>query len=140
MMNKIFSIDRSLFLLTMLFAAFAAESVAAQQLIFPDSVCNIGEIAENDPPRTYRFRYENRSDKPIVILRVDTSCGCVKSSFSRKPIAPRATGEVLITFDPHGREGALYKQMPVYTSASGNRPAIRLALSGTVKPARRVQQ
>lgn len=116
-------------------AAFAADTAAAQQLIFPDSVCNVGSIAENDPPRTYRFRCENRSDKPVVILRVDTSCGCVKSSFSKRPIAPGATGEVVVTFDPHGRAGALYKVMPVYTSASGKKPEARLALSGTVKPA-----
>lgn len=113
----------------------APDDAAAQQLVFPDSVCNVGRIAENDPPRTYRFRCENRSDKPVVILRVDTSCGCVKSSFSRRPIAPGATGEVVVTFDPHGRAGALYKVMPVYTSASGKKPAARLALSGTVKPA-----
>jgi len=116
-------------------AVCTAGTAAAQQLVFPDSVCNVGLISENDPPRTYRFRCENRSDKPIVILRVDTSCGCVKSSFSRRPIAPGATGEVVVTFDPHGRAGALYKVMPVYTSASGKKPEARLALSGTVKPA-----
>ena len=116
-------------------AVCAADTAAAQQLIFPDSVCNVGSITENDPPRTYRFRCENRSDKPIVILRVDTSCGCVKSSFSRRPIAPGATDEVVVTFDPRGHAGALYKIMPVYTSASGKKPETRLALSGTVKPA-----
>lgn len=116
-------------------AACAADTAAAQQLIFPDSVCNVGSITENDPPRAYRFRCENRSDKPVVILRVDTSCGCVKSSFSRRPIAPGATGEVVVTFDPRGHAGALYKIMPVYTSASGKKPETRLALSGTVKPA-----
>lgn len=127
-------LKRTLVFLFVCIAATTVESADAQQLIFPDSVCNVGDIAENDPPRAYRFRYENRSDKPVVILRVDTSCGCVKSSFSRKPIAPGTSGEIIVTFDPHGREGALYKQMPVYTSASGKRPAIRLALSGTVKP------
>ena len=116
-------------------AVCAVDTAAAQQLIFPDSVCNVGPITENDPPRTYRFRCENRSDKPIVILRVDTSCGCVKSSFSRRPIAPGATDEVVVTFDPRGHAGALYKIMPVYTSASGKKPETRLALSGTVKPA-----
>ncbi len=116
-------------------AVCTAGTATAQQLVFPDSVCNVGPISENDPPRTYRFRCENRSDKPVVILRVDTSCGCVKSSFSRRPIAPGATGEVVVTFDPHGRAGALYKVMPVYTSASGKKPEARLALSGTVKPA-----
>lgn len=116
-------------------AVCAVDTAAAQQLIFSDSVCNVGQITENDAPRTYRFRCENRSDKPVVILRVDTSCGCVKSSFSRRPIAPGATGEVVVTFDPRGHAGALYKIMPVYTSASGKKPEARLALSGTVKRA-----
>ena len=136
-MHEPHSMKRPLFLLIVGLALCVIGKADAQQLIFPDSVCNVGDIAENDPPRTYRFRYENRSDKPVVILRVDTSCGCVKSAFSRKPIAPGATGEVVVTFDPHGREGALYKLMPVYASTSDKRPAIRLALSGTVKPPRK---
>ena len=123
-------------LLIAVVALLAVGSAAAQQLIFPDSVCNVGDIAENDAPRTYRFPCENRSDKPVVILRVDTSCGCVQATYSRKPIAPHATGEVVVTFDPRGHAGALYKLMPVYTSDSGKRPAVRLALSGTVKPSR----
>lgn len=110
---------------------------AAQQLIFADSVQRVSEIAENDPPRTYRFRCDNVSDTPVVILRVDTSCGCVKATFTRKPIAPGESGEVVVTFDPRGHEGALYKQMPVYTSGSGKRPAVKLALSGVVGPPRR---
>lgn len=126
------------FLTTLLFvlAACTFDRADAQQLIFADSVQTIRDVAENDPPVLYRFRYENQSDKPVVILRVDTSCGCVKASFSRKPIAPGESGEIEVRFDPHGHEGALYKQMPVYTSASGNRPAIRLAVSGTVLPPR----
>ena len=121
---------------TLLFvlAACTFDRAAAQQLIFADSVQTLRDVAENDPPVLYRFRYENRSEKPVVILRVDTSCGCVKASFPRKPIAPGESGEIEVRFDPHGHEGALYKQMPVYTSGSGNRPAVRLALSGTIKP------
>ncbi|MCH5166217.1 MAG: DUF1573 domain-containing protein [Clostridiales bacterium] len=110
---------------------------AAQQLVFADTVQLVGELAENDAPRSYTFVCENQSDKPIVILRVDTSCGCVKVSHTRKPIAPGERGEVVVTLDPRGHEGALYKQMPLYTSASGRRPAVRLALSGVIRPPKR---
>lgn len=128
---------KRLFFIGLLLALCTFDRAEAQQLIFADSVQLVGEIAENDAPRTYRYRCENRSDKPVVILRVDTSCGCVKASFPRKPIAPGETGEVVVTFDPRGHEGALYKQMPVYTSDSGRRPTVKLALSGTVKPPKR---
>lgn len=133
-MNLSHTMKRTLFLLLWLLLSGCAGALRAQQLIFADSVQNVGEIAENDAPRTYRFACENRSDKPVVILRVDTSCGCVKAAFTRKPIAPGETGEVVVTFDPRGHEGALYKQMPVYTSDSPRRPTVRLALSGTVRP------
>ena len=128
---------KRLFFIGLLLALCTFDRAEAQQLIFADSVQLVGEIAENDAPRTYRYRCENRSDKPVVILRVDTSCGCVKASFPRKPIAPGETGEVVVTFDPRGHEGALYKQMPVYTSDSGRRPTVKLTLSGTVKPPKR---
>lgn len=126
-------------LITLLFFVLAAgtfDRAAAQQLIFADSVQTIRDVAENDPPHTYRFVCENRSDKPVVILHVDTSCGCVKVTHTRKPIGPGESGEVIVKLDPRGHEGALYKQMPVYTSDSGNRPAVRLALSGVIKPPR----
>ena len=124
---------------TLLFvlAVCTFDRAAAQQLIFADSVQTVSGIAENDAPRTFRFACENRSDKPVVILRVDTSCGCVKVSHTRKPIAPGERGEVVVTLDPRGHEGALYKQMPLYTSASGRRPAVRLALSGVIRPPKR---
>lgn len=67
-MHEPHSMKRPLFLLIVGLALCVIGKADAQQLIFPDSVCNVGDIAENDPPRTYRFRYENRSDKPVVIL------------------------------------------------------------------------
>lgn len=106
---------------------------AAQELIFADTVLNIGAVTDTDAPHTYRFRFVNRSKRPAVILRIDSSCGCVKPSFSRRPVPAGGSGEVLLTFDPRGQAGAIYKLLPLYTAASGARPAVRLALSGTVR-------
>lgn len=112
----------------------AAFGAVAQPLVFPDSVRDVTGISEDDAPRTYTFRYRNISAAPVVIVRVEVTCGCTRPEWSRKPIPPGGEGEIRVTFHPRGRAGALDKSLFVYTSASASKPAARLLLTGTVRP------
>ena len=123
---------RTLFIL--LLSALWGLPAAAQGLVFPDSVCRIGAVSEDDAPRVYRFRYENRSKEPVVILRVSTTCGCTHPEWSRKPIPAGGAGEVSVTLHPRGRVGTLRKSLFVYTNRSSSEPEAELVLTGVVSP------
>lgn len=41
----------------------------------------------------------NNGQKPLVIENVSASCGCTKVKWTKKPIKPRQSGYILVTFD-----------------------------------------
>jgi len=106
----------------------------------------IGDIAisENDAPREFRFAFTNSGRGPIVITRVETSCGCTVADYDRRPIGPGEGGDIVVAYNPHGRAGTLVQTILVYTSGgeggdgggnAGRRtPPIRLELNGVVAP------
>lgn len=111
-------------------------SAAAQaQLVFEPAERDFGSIAESDGRVSHTFTGVNRSDRPVVILDVVTSCGCTVPKFSRKPILPGDTTRIVVTFDPVNRPGAFVKTLGVYSSE--RKKIASLTLSGNVVPRER---
>lgn len=70
---------------------------------------------------SYDIRIANSNDKPLVIVGIDKSCGCVEASYPKKPIKPGETGDIKILFDSKGLAGWIYKTVGVTTSL-GQKP------------------
>lgn len=117
-------------LLTLLLLTMGLPLMA--QLRFETRTLDLKTLSEDDAPSVHKFHYVNGSDKPVVILRVETTCGCAKPAYTREPILPGAKGQVEVTFYPRGRSGALNRSVYVYTSASTE--PVQLTLTGTVTP------
>ena len=66
------------------------------------------------------LRVENRCNRPIVLLRHTTTCGCIKINYDRKPIAPRQSGEIYFEFDSRTLYGWQMKLMEFYFAEKGN--------------------
>ena len=66
------------------------------------------------------LRVENRCDRPIVLLRHTTTCGCIKINYDRKPIAPGQSGEIYFEFDSRTLYGWQMKLMEFYFAEKGN--------------------
>lgn len=71
-----------------------------------------GEIA------IQRFRLENRTAKPIVILSTSRSCGCISLNHDSQPIAPGQSRTLEMTFDSRGEYGWQLKRMDIILSGS----------------------
>lgn len=61
-----------------------------------------------------RLRITNCDTKPIVLLRHVTSCGCVKVTYDRKPIAPNQSTVIEFEFDSKSLSGWQMKLMEFY--------------------------
>lgn len=105
---------------------------AQQDLHFTPSDWDFGTICESEGKVSHTFVGENRSDRPLVILDVVTSCGCTVPSFSKKPILPGEKTEIRVTFDPTNRPGSFSKDLAVYSSEK--RKIAALSISGKVTP------
>lgn len=115
-----------------LFALTAYAPSLRAQLLFEPATWDFGAIDEEAGRVSHRFFGENRSNRPIVLLDVVTSCGCTVPEFSRRPILPGERTEIVVTFDPRDRPGTFEKQLHVY-STQRERIAT-LVVRGSVTP------
>ena len=84
-----------------------------------DSTKDFGKIQEGQQLAVV-FRFKNTGDKPLVIERVQPSCGCTVADQSKEPVAPGNEGQVKATFNSQGHNGINHKTLFVYANAKGN--------------------
>ena len=79
---------------------------------------NYGTIAEGKM-LDVTFRFRNTGPAPLVIARVQPSCGCTVAEQPKAPIAPGAEGEIKATFNSQGRTGVNHKTLYVTANTRG---------------------
>lgn len=77
-----------------------------------------------------RFGFENQGEKPLVIERVSTGCGCTVAEYTEKPVAPGEDGFVEVIFDSRGKSGSQIQNARVYFK--GLEKPIRLSVVAQV--------
>lgn len=105
---------------------------ADKYIRFDTSHISIGQLNEDDKPRTVTFRYCNVGNQTVTLTNVVTSCGCTVAGFSRKPLRPGEKDSLSLTFNPQNRPGKVDVEAVVYTDISSRKPLARLFLSGLV--------
>lgn len=94
----------------LLAAALCIPSLLAAQtprlLRFDDPERSLDTVREVDGVVKLRYGFTNISDKPVTLLDVHTQCGCLKPTYSGKPVPPGGRGVVDAVFDPANRLGA----------------------------------
>lgn len=96
--------------------------------LWTDSVHNYGTFHESDGEQRATFVVVNTGDSPLVITRVQPTCGCTVARFTTTAIAPGESGMVNVTYSPTGRPGPFEKTVWVYTNSVPNRT--RLTIKG----------
>ena len=120
-------------LISLIICAIAAkQAIAQEQLVFEPSQWDFGTIHENNGPVSHTFTGTNRSDRPLVILDVVTTCGCTVPEFSKQPILPGAETQVTVTYDPTNRPGAFDRDLWIYSS--DRKRIATLSIRGSVIP------
>ena len=78
-----------------------------------------------------KFKYENKTQKPIKITSVKSSCGCTVASLEKEEVAPGEKGEVTATFKIGGRTGMQQKSITV-TTDDASQPVVNLLLKAMI--------
>ena len=117
----------------LIFCTLRALAAPAQEaLVFTPDAWDFGTIREEQGRVSHTFTGENRSERPVVILDVVTSCGCTVPQFSRKPVLPGEKTQITVTFDPANRPGTFSKELGIYSSE--RRRIATLTVRGNVTP------
>ena len=91
-------------------------------------ILKVGDVAFQTQ-KTFTLGFRNRGDKPLTILKVNPSCGCMDVRFPAEPIAAGAHADIEMKFNAE-QLGAFYKDVEIYTDASD--APVYMAIQGNV--------
>jgi hypothetical protein len=124
MKNKLFSTLLVVLFLGMGFTASAQNQLAVKEnnsvmstekgIVWDSKMIDLGEIQKGQATDA-TFEFTNKSDSPVVIAKVKSSCGCTVTSYERNAILPGEKASVTATYDAK-RQGNFRKTVTVMLS------------------------
>lgn len=115
-----------------LFLAGSFALASAQTISFDKTVYEYGNVKVGaDGHRV--FTVKNTGDKPLIISRVQASCGCTTPEWSQDPIMPGKTAELKVGYDTK-IAGPFTKIIEVYSNDADNSRSV-ITIKGNVTDA-----
>ena len=79
-----------------------AESGKFPVITFEENQFDFGTIDQNTAVE-HVFKFKNTGDAPLMIVNAKSSCGCTIPEYTKEPVAPGASGELLVKFNGSGQ-------------------------------------
>jgi len=115
-----------------MFLMMVAGLSAQPKLNFATTRHDYGKMQEAAGKKEAIFNFTNTGDSVLVITRVQPSCGCTASDYTKSPVPPGGKGFVTAVFDPRGYNSRFAKSISVYSNA---KPSVTvLVIEGEVTP------
>lgn len=114
---------------TLLCIGFLSFYANAQQFKFEEEIIDYGEI-EQDSNGEKTFVFTNIGDKPLIIEKAKSSCGCTVPEKPEKPVLPGEKGEIKVSYNTH-RIGVFYKSITLTSNTTDKIKVIKI--KGVVK-------
>jgi hypothetical protein len=83
------------------------------------TVRNFGTIPEGRKLEV-AYRFLNSGNKPLIIAKVQPSCGCTIADQPNEPVLPGKEGVIKASFNSEGRTGINHKMLYVYANTLGS--------------------
>ena len=117
-------------ILIILFIGFSmnAQDNKVAKIEFKTTVIDYGDITKGSNGIRV-FEFTNTGDAPLVISKVNSSCGCTIPSWTKDPIAPGGSGKIEVKYDTK-RVGPIRKTVTV--SSNAETPNVALKIKGKV--------
>jgi hypothetical protein len=101
---------RSLIILVLM--TFVAGMYAQPKLNFASTRHDYGTMKEEAGKKEAVFSFTNTGDSVLVITKVQPSCGCTASDYTKSPVPPGGKGFVTAVFDPRATTAVLPRAYP----------------------------
>lgn len=116
------------FLLTLILPVIVMSQAV---IVFESKEHNFGKIKEEDGRVSHEFVFTNQGNEPLVINKVQASCGCTTPSWTKTPLEPGEKGSITVIYNPAGRPGMFSKSVSVQSNSTTERE--RLIIKGEVE-------
>lgn len=106
---------------------FLTFSTFAQGVLqFKEKEILLKDLPADDQPTTVTYTFTNKGDQPIIISRISPMSSQIRADWDRKPIAPKETGNIRLSFNSVQMPPNFNYNILVYSNATPNRDQIRL--------------
>ncbi len=78
---------------------------------------DFGKIAPGDTS-VNSFVFKNTGSVPLVVTKIDLSCGCLIPDFPKKPVAPGNEDSIVVRYTSKSDYGRQIKTIGVHTNTS----------------------
>jgi hypothetical protein len=108
--------------LILLFTLFLGATVAVNaqsktaEFKFDKESHNFGKVVLGTPV-SVDFKFTNVGDEPLIISKVETSCGCTVPEYTQTPVKKGGSGIIKVTFNPAGAALPFSKIVTVTSNA-----------------------
>ncbi|NTU51659.1 MAG: DUF1573 domain-containing protein [Candidatus Aminicenantes bacterium] len=119
--------------------ALAAPAQAKKpRAVFKAMSHDFGKVKQGDVV-SHEFTFRNEGDAPLVVERIETTCGCTAALVSEKSIGPYKEGKIKATFDTRGYSGRMTRFLYVVSNDAVNpRGELSLSVDIEVPPSARI--
>jgi len=101
-------------------------------MTFAETEFDFGTINEGDVVE-HTFTFTNTGKAPLVIVNAKGSCGCTVPEWPKEPIAPGATGSMLVKFNSNGKPNAQNKQVTITANTEAGKETLKIKAMVTPK-------
>lgn len=105
--------------------------VSTETIVFDKDVHDFGTVKEADGSVTAVFTFVNNGKTPLVVSKVQASCGCTTPEWTKEPVLPGEKGHIKAIYDVKGRIYPFDKTITVYSN--GDPTNLVLHIKGVVE-------
>ncbi|MDR0824681.1 MAG: DUF1573 domain-containing protein [Prevotella sp.] len=104
----------------------AQDGSKAPKAVFAKDAHDFGKVDESAGTVTCEFVFKNEGTAPLIVQRVQTTCGCTTPDYTKEPVLPGKTGSIKVTYSTTGRLGIFNKEITVFTNVSDSIYKVRI--------------
>lgn len=108
-----------------------AEATKFPVMVFEESEFDFGTIDQGSL-QEHVFKFTNNGDADLVIVDAKSSCGCTVPSYTKEPVAPGASGELLVKFNGSGKN-QISKTVTITANTKAGKETIKIKAFVTPK-------
>jgi hypothetical protein len=109
-------------------------------ITFDKTEHDFGTINEGEKVTT-EFNFTNTGKEDLIIVDARGSCGCTVPQYPKNtPIAPGASGKILVSFDSSNKPGLQQKSVTLSANTASGREMLRIKSNVTPDPVKQQQR
>lgn len=102
-----------------------AQEVVYPTLDFDEKTHDFGTIDEGEVVE-HTFTFTNNGNAPLVITNARGTCGCTVPNWTKEPVAPGETGEMLVKFNSRGKRNQQNKSVNITANTESGKERLQI--------------